>query len=144
MNLFESNVNKQTHLQFKVVLLGDSGVGKTALIRRYCFNEFAIDTQSTIGLQFHSITLRAEHKGVQFEIGLSIWDFGGQERFRSLLPQFILGANASLLVFDLMNGQALKNLKEWYQLLKINAGNVPFDLIGTKAESNRKVPGKLC
>ncbi len=81
MSNFESKDSDQIRLQYKIVLLGDGGVGKTALIRRYCFNDFSVDTQMTIGLSFHSITLQAKQNDELFRIGLSIWDFGGQEQF---------------------------------------------------------------
>jgi small GTP-binding protein len=134
MNNSESNSPNQTRLQYKIVLLGDNGVGKTALIRRYCYNDFSPDTQSTIGLRFHYTILQALQNDEQFGIGLSIWDFGGQERFRPILPQFITGANAALLVFDLTSMQAFVDLKEWYQLLVANAGTIPIDLIGSKSD----------
>ena len=143
MSSSESNSPNQTRLQYKIVLLGDNGVGKTALIRRYCYNDFSPDTQSTIGLRFHSTILQAIQNEDQFGIGLSIWDFGGQERFRPILPQFITGANAALLVFDLTSMQALVNLKEWYRLLMANAGTIPIDLIGAKADLIQDNPDSL-
>ena len=77
----------------------------------------------------------AEEAGKKFRIGLSIWDFGGQERFRPLLPQFINGANGALYVHDLLALHSLINLeKDWYPLLHDNAGDVPTLLIGTKAD----------
>ena len=93
-----------------------------------------MDTQETIGLRFHSMTIPAIQNGNTFVIGLSVWDFGGQEQFRSILPQFITGANAALLAFDLTRLQSLENLNAWDQLLQENAGDVPRDLIGTKSD----------
>ena len=66
----KSKDSDQIRLQYKIVLLGDGGVGKTALIRRYCFNDFSVDTQMTIGLSFHSITLQAKQNDELFRIGL--------------------------------------------------------------------------
>lgn len=120
--------------QFKIVLLGDGGAGKTCLTNRFCYNLFE-NTKLTIGLSFNSYSMPAEENGQKFQIGLSIWDFGGQERFRPLLPQFISGANGALYVHDLLALHSLINLeKEWYPLLHDNAGDVPTMLVGTKAD----------
>ena len=121
--------------QFKIVLLGDGGTGKTALTNRFCFNEFDADTKLTIGLSFNSYSIPAEEDGTKIRIGLSIWDFGGQERFTPLLPQFITGANAALIVHDLTRFVTLENLKrDWNPLLISNAGNVPKIMVGTKLD----------
>jgi len=127
--------------QYKVVLLGEGGVGKTALVRRYCFNEFSTDTQLTIGLSFHSVTLQAKQGSSKFRIGLSIWDFGGQQRFRPLLPQFIYGANAALLVFDLGGVHTLENLRGWKKMLIENiTEKIPIHLVGTKLDLIQETP----
>ncbi len=119
--------------QFKIVLLGDGGSGKTALTNRFCFNEFDSDTKLTIGLSFNSFSIPAIEDGTKIRIGLSIWDFGGQERFTPLLPQFITGANAALIVHDLTRFVTLENLKRhWNSLLVSNAGDVPKIMVGTK------------
>ena len=121
--------------QFKIVLLGDGGSGKTALTNRFCFNEFDSDTKLTIGLSFNSFSIPAIENGTKIRIGLSIWDFGGQERFTPLLPQFITGANAALIVHDLTRFVTLENLKRhWNSLLVSNAGDVPKIMVGTKSD----------
>jgi small GTP-binding protein len=129
----KSSNEQEIRLQYKIILLGDGGVGKTALVRRYCFNEF-YETAQTIGLNFHSVALPAHQNGDKFQIGLSIWDFGGQERFRSLLPQFIAGANAAFLVFDITNKSSLDHLEEWRKLIIDNAGAIPIHLVSTKKD----------
>ena len=136
----ESKDQNEIKLQFKVVLLGDGGVGKSALLHQYLFNEFSIKTQMTIGLSFHSITLNAKQEDNSFQVGLTLWDFGGQERFRPLLPGFIKGANSALLLFELDSYRSLDNLKYWKDLLIRNAGNIPFDLIGTKSDLLDTIP----
>ena len=130
MNNFQSADPDQMRLQYKIILMGDGGVGKTALVRRSCFDDFSINSQPTIGLSFNSYTLQAKQNELKFQIGLSIWDFGGQERFRPLLPQFISGADAALLVFDLSNPLTLEHLSEWYTLLLANTENVAIELVG--------------
>lgn len=133
-NYQNSNPEDLIRYQFKIVLLGDGGAGKTCLTNRFCYNLFE-NTKLTIGLSFNSYSMPAEENGSRFRIGLSIWDFGGQERFRPLLPQFINGANGAIFVHDLLALHSLLNLeKEWFPLLRDNAGNVPSILVGTKAD----------
>lgn len=133
-NIAETDDPDSIRYQFKIVLLGDGGTGKTCLVNRYCFNEF-LDTKLTIGLSFNSYSIPAEENGKGFRIGLSIWDFGGQERFRPLLPQFISGCNGAIYVFDQLAFHSLENLhKEWKPLLQSNAGDIPSILVGTKAD----------
>ncbi|TFH28160.1 MAG: GTP-binding protein [Promethearchaeota archaeon] len=120
--------------QFKIILLGDGGVGKTCLANRFCYSEF-VDTKLTIGLSFNSYSILAEENGYKLRIGLSIWDFGGQERFRPLIPQFISGANAALWVYDMNAFHSLLNLeKNWLPLLNQNSPNIPTILVGEKAD----------
>ena len=126
--------------QFKIIMLGDGGSGKTCLTNRYCFNIFE-DTKLTIGLSFNSYTVLAEEEnGTQFKIGLSIWDFGGQIRFRPLLPQFINGASGALFVYDGLTVHSLLNLeKEWYPLVQDNARDIPSLLVGTKNDLKENI-----
>ena len=120
--------------QFKIILLGDGGSGKTCLVNQFCYNLFK-DTEITIGLTFNSYSIPAQESGRKFRIGLSIWDFGGQQRFKPLLPQFITGANGALLVHDLTSYRTLVNLEnEWFPLLRENVGQIPIVLVGTKSD----------
>ncbi|MHA1673815.1 MAG: Rab family GTPase [Promethearchaeota archaeon] len=120
--------------QVKIVLLGDGGVGKTCIANRFCYSEF-VDTKLTIGLSFNSYSIFAEENEERFRIGLSIWDFGGQERFRPLLPQFINGADAALWIYDMNAFHSLLSLeKNWLPLLQENAPDIPTLLVGTKSD----------
>ena len=130
----DSLIKNPIRYQFKIILLGDGGSGKTCLTNRFCYNQFR-DTKLTIGLSFNSYSIQAQENDRKFRIGLSIWDFGGQRRFKPLLPQFITGATAALLVHDLTSFRTLVNLEnEWAPLLKANAGNIPLVLLGTKSD----------
>lgn len=122
----------QIKYNFKVVIVGESGVGKTSIIERYCFNQFPENIQSTIGLSFHSVIIDAIQGTDPIKIGLSLWDFGGQERFQSLLPQFILGANGALMMFDFSQPESLERLGRWKQLMEKYIKNIPIHLIGNK------------
>ena len=127
--------SESIRFHFKLVLLGDGGTGKTCILRRFCFNEFGEDTKLTIGLSFNSYSLLAHENGKRFRIGLSIWDFGGQPRFRPLLPQFIQGCSGAFLCFDQTAFHSLESLvHDWRPMLSTNAGSVPSILVGTKQD----------
>jgi len=125
----------------KVVLCGPAGVGKTCLFNRICFNSFNIDTSLTIGINFHSIYLKINKKegshntGENFVLN-SIFDFGGQERFKPLIPKFIEGTNGALLIFDLFNYSSFEQLDFWYDNLNNYAvgTKIPIILVGSKSD----------
>ena len=124
---------------FKIVIVGPPSVGKTCLFNRFCFNSFNFDTSLTIGVNFHSIELKIRNidetdNPKEIYNVLSIFDFGGQERFKALLPKFLGGANGVLLVFDLTNNSSFDQLNFWYdQILEhANGLNLPKLLIGSK------------
>ncbi|MCF2141924.1 MAG: GTP-binding protein [Candidatus Lokiarchaeota archaeon] len=136
------NLNENIRYQFKIILLGEGGVGKTCITNRFCYSEF-LDTKLTIGLSFNSYSILAEENGEKIRIGLSIWDFGGQERFRPLLPQFISGANGVIWVYDMTAFHSLIRLEEkWLPLLRANSDNIPSILVGAKYDiinENKKI-----
>jgi small GTP-binding protein len=132
---------KEILYTFKIVIIGGGGVGKTCLFNRFCFNSFNFDTSMTIGINFHSINLKIQDKNntekiVEKFIANAIFDFGGQERFKPLIPKFIGGANGALLVFDLSHILSLKKLNFWYdQIIQhANGNNIPKILVGSKSD----------
>ena len=125
---------------FKVVIIGGPGVGKTCLFNRYCFNSFDINTKMTLGISFHSTYLRIKYDNISEKhekyVVNSIFDFGGQERFRPMIPKFLEGASGALLVFDLVNISSFQQLEYWYDMLidHIGNSNIPKLLIGSKSD----------
>jgi len=126
---------------FKTVIVGPPSAGKTCLFNRFCFNSFNFDTSLTIGVNFHSINLKIrfenEIKSLKETYNvLSIFDFGGQERFKALIPKFLGGANGVLLVFDLTSKYSFEQLDFWYdQVLEHADGlNLPKLLVGSKSD----------
>ena len=126
---------------FKTVIVGPPSAGKTCLFNRFCFNSFNFDTSLTIGVNFHSIDLKIRfeneiksHKET-YNV-LSIFDFGGQERFKALIPKFLGGANGVLLVFDLTSKNSFEQLEFWYDQILENANglNIPKLLVGSKSD----------
>ncbi len=124
---------------FKVLLLGDASVGKTSFTKRYCYNIFNPSERLTIGVDFHVKTIDLHGK----KIKLQIWDIGGEERFRFLLPTYCLGANAAFLLYDITRPQTLDNISEWTNIVRQKGGPVPIMLIGSKIDlekSQRNIP----
>ena len=112
----------------KILLLGEGGVGKTSLIRRYLGRD--LSDSITLGVDFY--TVKIDH------FTLVVWDLSGQERFRMLLDNFFYGAELAIMVFDLTRPRTLLNLVAWSKLLKQKIDNVPVILVG-----NKKDLGKL-
>jgi len=130
---------KQIVVSFKIVIIGGPAVGKTSLFNRFCFNSFDFDSSMTIGLNFHSINMPIhdpEDLDSNSELCLSnsIFDFGGQDRFKPLIPKFLRGADGAILVFDLLNKDSLNQLNFWYDELVQYANGlfIPKILVGSK------------
>jgi len=123
---------------FKVVLIGDSGVGKTNLLSRYLKNEFYFDSKTTVGVEFGA--KRMEIEGVK--IKAQIWDTAGQERFRSITNAYYKGAKGALLVYDVTRRDTFDNINKWVPELKASGDKeVTIILVGNKCdlESERQV-----
>jgi len=117
---------------FKVIVVGEGGVGKTTFINRFATNKFAKDTKITIGAGFYSFHNKVE---ADIIIKLQVWDFGGEKRFRFILPSYCHGAHAVIFAFDLTRSSSLLNLSDWFDLVYKNTNVNPIVLmIGTKAD----------
>ena len=124
---------------FKILLLGDASVGKTSFTKRYCYNVFNPSERLTIGVDFHVKTIEMNNK----KIKLQIWDVGGEERFRFLLPTYCLGANAAFLLYDITRSSTLDNIPEWTSIVRQKGGSIPIMVIGSKldlAETQWQIP----
>ncbi len=124
---------------FKVLLLGDENTEKTAITKRYCYNLYNPSERLTIGVDFHVKTIRIKDKLVK----LQLWDVGGEERFRFLLPTYCLGANAAFLLYDVTRSQTLDNIGEWTNIVHQKGGDIPIMLVGSKIDiedDQREVP----
>jgi len=127
---------------FKILLLGDASVGKTSLAKRYTYNIFNPSERLTIGVDFHVKTIQLKNKAIK----LQIWDVGGEERFRFLLPTYCLGANAAFLLYDTTRPATLDNIPEWTSIVREKGGDIPIMLVGSKIDlekDQREVPREL-
>jgi small GTP-binding protein len=112
----------------KLVLIGDSGVGKTNLISQFVRNEFNPDSRTTIGVEFATKTVQTHGKTVKAQI----WDTAGQERYRAITSSYYKGAMGALLLYDITYSVSFKNLARWLKELRDHAGTVPVMLVGNK------------
>lgn len=134
----QSNAKKQL---YKVILLGDGGVGKSCLMNRYIANKFDSQSFHTIGVEFLNKEVNVQGKAVT----LQIWDTAGQERFKSLRTPFYRGADCCLLTFALDDLASFKNLSMWrteflYYSNVEDELHFPFVILGNKADlENQKV-----
>ena len=118
---------------FKIINAGDGSVGKTTFLKRYTMGVYIADSIMTIGTGF--FTKNLFYNDGRESVQLHIWDFSGQDRFHFFLREFILGANAALLFFDLTERKTFFNIGKWVELLRSKekkTENIPIMLIGTK------------
>jgi small GTP-binding protein len=126
---------------FKIVIFGDAGCGKTTLTQRFLTNLFVSDSKMTIGVDFEVKSLDVNDQRVK----LQIWDFGGEERFRFLLPTYVRGARGGLFMYDITNYSSIAHIDDWLTVIKkeIRKEDVfPIIVVGGKADlaDNREVP----
>ncbi|GAB2225875.1 hypothetical protein Droror1_Dr00021645 [Drosera rotundifolia] len=116
---------------FKVVLIGDSGVGKSNLLSRFTRNEFCLESKSTIGVEFATRTLQVEGRTIKAQI----WDTAGQERYRAITSAYYRGALGALLVYDVTKPTTFDNVSRWLKELRDHAdANIVIMLIGNKTD----------
>jgi len=115
---------------FKLIIAGSGGSGKTTLLRRYTTGLFSGGTKMTIGVDF-SVTNCETSKG---KTVLQIWDFGGEERFRIMLPNFCLGASGCIMMFDPLRPSTFIELDEWIQIVRQNTKDIPIILLSSKQD----------
>ena len=96
---------------FKLVLIGDSGVGKSSLLLRFADDSFSENYISTIGVDFRFKTLAVDGKAVK----LQIWDTAGQERFKTITGAYYRGADGIMMVFDKTNQDSFKHIPQWME-----------------------------
>jgi Ras-related protein Rab-11A len=116
---------------FKIVLIGDSGVGKTCLLARYRRDEFTYDTKHTIGVEFGTKELQVKGRSVKAQI----WDTAGQERYRAITKAYYRGAVGALLVYDITDRETFENLKRWLSEVQGHADrDIKLMLVGNKSD----------
>jgi len=116
---------------FKVVLIGDSGVGKSNLLSRFTRNEFNLESKSTIGVEFATRSIQVDGKTIKAQI----WDTAGQERYRAITSAYYRGAVGALLVYDIAKHLTYENVERWLRELRDHADtNIVIMLVGNKSD----------
>lgn len=116
---------------FKLVLIGDSGVGKSNLLSRFTRNEFSLESKSTIGVEFATRSIHVDDKIIKAQI----WDTAGQERYRAITSAYYRGAVGALLVYDVSRQVTFENVQRWLKELRDHTdANIVIMLVGNKAD----------
>lgn len=118
--------------KYKIVFLGEQGVGKTSLITRFMYDTFDDHYQATIGIDFLSKTMYLDDKTIR----LQLWDTAGQERFRSLIPSYIRDSRVAIVVYDITKKKSFESIDKWIEDVKTERGeeNVILCIVGNKSD----------
>lgn len=127
----QNTVSGKKH-DYKIVIIGDSGIGKTCLLQKYISGSYSSTTVSTVAIGFYNKKIL--HEGE--EINCSFWDTAGQEKYNSVTPMYIRGADVCLLAFDLSLKDYLTSIDKWLNVLRdsIELEHVYVVLVGTKCD----------
>ena len=126
---------KGYNMIFKIVLIGDTSVGKTNILSKYLKGEFDPKSKSTVGVEFGVKNFKIENNIVKVQI----WDTAGEERYRSITNAYYKGAKGSLLVYDITNKKSFENVEKWISDLKANADeDISMILLGNKTDLEDK------
>ena len=136
-----SNSNKNNEINLKILILGDSAVGKTTLLLKYVDGYFPNIYVATIGVEYKIKKINLN--GIN--INLQIWDTAGQERFRGITKNFLKGADGIIYAFDITNKASFDNLKNWILTAEESITDFKKIIIGNKSdlESERKVSKEI-
>ena len=122
---------EDTGLMFKIVIIGDSGVGKSNLMTRYTSDEFNQDSPSTIGVEFMTKADKINGRDCKVQI----WDTAGQERFKAISRSIYHGAKGAMLVYDITNQTSFDAIPGWLQELRVHVHTTcSIFLIGNKCD----------
>ena len=122
---------------FKILTIGESGVGKTCLLLRFTEDKFVSNHLTTLGVDFKLKTISMDNR----DINLQIWDTAGQERFRTITKTYYKKSDGILLVYDVTDETSFKNIKNWMKQIELNVpSNVSKILVGNKCDKeDRKI-----
>lgn len=133
-NIFLRNQIKMDYdILYKILIIGESGVGKSCILLRYCDDIYDTSYISTIGVDFKIKTIRYENKIIK----LQIWDTAGQERFKTITASYYRGANCIMVVYSISDKDSYLKIKDWIYDIKIH--NINMDnvfIVGNKTDDN--------
>ena len=130
-----SSSDEREDYKLKVVIVGDSGVGKSNLIKRFTTNEFNEHSKATVGVEFLSRSYKINDKIFKIEM----WDTAGQERYKSITAAYYKGAKGALIVYDTTSAKSFENVDKWLGEIKEKAGkDIKLIIIGNKIDLKDK------
>ena len=122
-------------LLFKLILIGDSSVGKSNILLKYLKGEFDKNSKATVGVEFGTKNIMINNK----KIKIQIWDTAGQERYRSITSAYYKGAKGALIVYDITRKNTFDNIDKWISDLKLNGDkNICILIVGNKSDLNEQ------
>ena len=122
--------NEVDHI-LKIIVIGNSGVGKTNIIKRFKNDDFEMNSRSTVGFEFISKDIIIQDK----KIKLQIWDTAGQERYKSITSSFFRGCHGIVAVFDLTNLKSFESIDQWVKdAREISGSEISIFLVGNKSD----------
>ncbi len=124
--------------KYKMIFLGDQGVGKSCILNRYVNEKFEEEYQATIGLDFQSKTITINDT----EVRILLYDTAGQEKFRSLIPMYIRQSNIVMFVYDITRVESFDSMNKWFSdVIDLKANDAIYFMIGNKIDlvENRRV-----
>ena len=138
--MVESNQQQQTQVpEFKLVLVGDGGVGKTTFVKRHLTGEFEKKYIATLGVEVHPMPFSTNHGQVLF----NVWDTAGQEKLGGLRDGYYIGGQCGIIMFDTCSRITYANVPKWYKDLTRVCEQIPIVLVGNKVDiKDRKVKAK--
>lgn len=110
----EVNDSESENYSIKIVVVGDSGVGKSNILNRYVHNEFNHDSKATVGVELNTKTYKINDKVVK----VHLWDTAGQERYKSITAAYYKGARGAMIVYDITKQETFKSVDKWYKEIK--------------------------
>jgi small GTP-binding protein len=124
--------SSDTSKTFKILTIGESGVGKTCILRRFVENKFLKNHLATIGIDFKTKTLNINNQ----EIKLKIWDTAGEERFRNITTQYYKGADGIVLIYDVTDDASFEKIRDWMEQILSNTKreDIGLVLLGNKCD----------
>ena len=135
----EEEEESSYELLYKVIIIGDTAVGKSNILSRYVKDEFSSNSKSTVGVELGIKFLKIKNTKTKIQI----WDTAGQERYRAITSSYFKGSNGCFIVYDITNEASFNNIENWYeQIQKETSKDIPILLVGNKCdlEDERKVP----
>ena len=126
-------------LLYKVIIIGDTNVGKSNILTRYLKDEFSSNTKSTVGVELGIKFLKIKN----IKAKIQIWDTAGQERYKAITSSYFKGSNGCFIVYDITNEASFDNIEKWYEQIQSETSKeIPIVLVGNKCdlEDERKVP----